>query len=32
LSSALVAGHGVVITVTTQTTGGTLTIEVTNPD
>jgi immune inhibitor A len=32
LSSALVAGHGVTITVTSQTTGGTLTVTVTNPD
>jgi immune inhibitor A len=32
LSSALVAGHGVIITVTNQVTNGTLTVTVTNPD
>lgn len=31
LSSALVAGHGVVVTVTDQVTNGTLTVSVTNP-
>jgi immune inhibitor A len=32
LSSTLVAGHGVRVTVTGQTTGGTLTIDVSNPN
>ena len=32
LSSTLVAGHGVTVTVTGQTTGSTMTIVVTNPD
>jgi immune inhibitor A len=31
LNSTLVAGHGVVVTVTDQNTGGTLTVSVTNP-
>jgi immune inhibitor A len=32
LSSTLVAGHGVAVTVTAQTSGGTMTIDVSNPD
>jgi len=32
LSSTLLAGHGVEVTVTDQNTGGTMTIEVSNPD
>ena len=32
LSSTLLAGHGVEVEVTDQNTGGTMTIEVSNPD